>query len=343
MRPAIQQLDFDVYQRFKGICEVIKQIRVSESGLILDVGGYPGTFAEMIPSYRVITLDTEHCPRKDYVMGSGEALPFGENTFDAVVCSDTLEHIPPERRKDFLTELVWVSKDWIIIGSPFDFRYVRSAEQMLNELHRFIKRTDNPWLNEHIQYGLPNLQETIEQFRTESLSCALVPNSDLVLWFTIMEFRTLLELIPEGVSILPSISTALNINWEDAIFPKNPPYRYIVVGNKQGKDISLSMATSGVSEDSSIIQITENKIQAIGNLVKETAEKIITLYDGIERKEVPLSATLYITQLEKVVKFQEAELKRVRAQNEQLAQRLEQYEKNGLIRLMRALGRTIKK
>jgi SAM-dependent methyltransferase len=89
-------------------------------------------------------------PRMTAVVASGQTLPFGSETFDLVVCQDTLEHLPPEGRETLVDELVRVSSRFVYLSFPRG-RLARLADQAYAFYHGRIRRWPLPgWLTEHL-------------------------------------------------------------------------------------------------------------------------------------------------------------------------------------------------
>jgi SAM-dependent methyltransferase len=91
----------------------------------LDVGTRDGHMAKLLASRyaHVVALDIVPpritLPRIENVQGDVAALPFEDDTFDAVLCSVVLEHIPPVSLVPACAELVRVTKGSLIIGVPY--------------------------------------------------------------------------------------------------------------------------------------------------------------------------------------------------------------------------------
>lgn len=105
------------------IRETIKMIpRDVES--ILDVGcGNGALINSLMGRYqKLVGLDSskealKHV-RGDKIPGSIEGLPFGDNSFDLVICLETLEHLPQEVFTKGLLELQRVSKRYVLVSVP---------------------------------------------------------------------------------------------------------------------------------------------------------------------------------------------------------------------------------
>src|SRR5258708_1388833 len=52
------------------------------------------------------------------VVASGASLPFGDRSFDAVVASDVLEHVPPQKRWDVVSEALREARRVAVFGFP---------------------------------------------------------------------------------------------------------------------------------------------------------------------------------------------------------------------------------
>ena len=156
-------MPYDVYERHQVISQLLQQSlgAAQPDTLLLDVGGRIELLKRFIP-YRIISLNTDGTGS---VLGSGLSLPFADNTFDAVVNIDTLEHIPPNGRLPFLRECLRVARRTIIIAAPFGTPEHMAFEQSLNELYTAVNGRSHLYLNEHIQNGLPTPQH-IQQFAT---------------------------------------------------------------------------------------------------------------------------------------------------------------------------------
>ncbi len=58
-------------------------------------------------------------PRIDSVQGDASRLAYADNSFDAVLCSEVLEHIPSPTLEKVCSELVRVAADAVVIGVPY--------------------------------------------------------------------------------------------------------------------------------------------------------------------------------------------------------------------------------
>ena len=54
-----------------------------------------------------------------FVAGDAMSLPFPDKSFDLVICTEVLEHIPPQKLEKACAELLRVTRRYLLIGVPF--------------------------------------------------------------------------------------------------------------------------------------------------------------------------------------------------------------------------------
>src|SRR5438046_1934486 len=104
------RLPFDQYQRYAFAACVVDVWRSGDQPLrLLEVGAnVHRNLEKFLPGDQVMYLDLE-CPsgfttNSNFVQGDATASPFRDGAFDVVIALDVLEHIPPEKRRAFLSE-----------------------------------------------------------------------------------------------------------------------------------------------------------------------------------------------------------------------------------------------
>jgi SAM-dependent methyltransferase len=156
----------DQLLRYAASTRALRSLALPEGATLLDVGGFPGTFAAHLRAIAapiaVTTADIADGPPDGYVRIEPGPLPFGDASFDAVVTNDTLEHVPPEARAAFLAELFRVARHGVVIAAPSLNPATAAIERMLDTLHRSLLSQPHPWLAEHIAFGLPDPALTLE-------------------------------------------------------------------------------------------------------------------------------------------------------------------------------------
>jgi hypothetical protein len=105
-----------------------------------------------------VRIDGEPAPGMYPFSYDGGRVPFQSGSFHTVVSMDTLEHVPPTNRVDFLKELLRISASRIILGFPSDNGQSKGDDFMRN-LFMKLGMGAPAWLNEHDEFGLPPARE----------------------------------------------------------------------------------------------------------------------------------------------------------------------------------------
>jgi hypothetical protein len=89
------------------------------------------------------------------VQCSGHQLPFKDRSFDAVVVSDVMEHVPPGQRREVVAEVLRVARKVVMFGYPCG----PAAFQLDQKLYRDYQNRNLPppvWLEEHMLHPFPD-------------------------------------------------------------------------------------------------------------------------------------------------------------------------------------------
>jgi len=141
-------LELDRFMRLNKVAGQVQLLHLPAGTIILDVGGFDGSFALFVPQLRVWVVDPMTTG------ASGLQLPLEAKSFDVVVSIDALEHVERKDRERFLCELVRVCRRNLLINFP-EARSACGQEVAL-------KLTGNRFIREHVEFGLPSKEETIE-------------------------------------------------------------------------------------------------------------------------------------------------------------------------------------
>jgi len=131
---------------------VIKNVKLFNCLKVLDVGCGTGTIlSELSKNHRIILAGVDLSEKMlniarealnhkvELKIGDSEQLPWNNNTFDAVICTDSFHHYP--NPKKVLSEMARVlePKGHLIIGDPWAITPVR---QLMNLSLKYSKNGD---------------------------------------------------------------------------------------------------------------------------------------------------------------------------------------------------------
>lgn len=237
------ELPFDQYQRYEVAAALLHGFGLPPGARVLEVGGGPGPLESFLPDYELFVSDIvgEHAGR--YLLADGAALPFGDETFDAVVTLDTLEHVPAEFRKAFLAELLRVSGDLVVLSAPFAHPDLELAEEALNQFIRARFQGDFPTLDEHAMHGLPELGPTEAALGQSGFTSATLPSGYLPRWLAAMLVHH--EMLATGVPYLARLHAYYNAT----VSPtdrREPAYRHVVVAARNRSATEVERVVDGL-------------------------------------------------------------------------------------------------
>lgn len=102
---------------------VIASFIAPDTESVLDVGCGNGFVTRQLTAGRVLGLDPSPEALERFegesVLGSAEALPFDDRSFEAVVCAEVLEHLPQDVFVKAARELDRVARRAIVVGVPY--------------------------------------------------------------------------------------------------------------------------------------------------------------------------------------------------------------------------------
>ncbi|MCC6548117.1 methyltransferase domain-containing protein [Candidatus Sumerlaeota bacterium] len=272
-------LSADAAHRFRAVAQLLHRHGQTISATrprLLDVGGYPGTFAREFttayPRWQAITLDQPKENLPQYVSASGSKIPFPDGSFDAVVSIDTFEHVPPAERELFLSELCRVSGGVVILAAPFHHDSVATVEQLLDTTHQKLFNVPHPWLHEHVQNGLPQLMKTIGAWPVNFGLVEVKQSYELQAWVTwqaLSLFRKLKGEVDKSWQAFDAASAA-----SPAPTPSSVPYRWILVGRRGEHTIDLPVSiTAPAGTGQEVIELTRLYCRMMEVVAAETTSR----------------------------------------------------------------------
>jgi hypothetical protein len=178
-------------------------------------------------------------------------MPFEDGAFDIAVSADTLEHIPPAKRQQFVHELLRVSRYGMVLVAPFFSYETELAERIFYQYMVAELRYHHPFLQEHREYGLPHLEQTEQWCIDRNHVTTTVPSGYIHTWLEMMLLRTLLwRLTRDDDAIIP-----LEEYYNRVLFPIErcePAYRHAVIAAPTQTPILVHAAQQALAPTSNV-------------------------------------------------------------------------------------------
>jgi hypothetical protein len=143
--------------RYFPILRVLKQHGLLQSGTMLEIGSGPfgiGTYRKVPFTGCDLSFSSKPEWPMTQLIASAADLPLEDQSFDVVLASDILEHIPPHLREAVIRESTRVARKLIIFGFPCGAQ-AHAADTALKQTYLGRNLGVPVWLEEHMEAAFP--------------------------------------------------------------------------------------------------------------------------------------------------------------------------------------------
>ena len=148
--------------RYLAVVKEIKRLKYTDSK-ILEIGSGSLGITPYLKK-QVDGLDVDFSgPASPYInkiKGTAINLPFRKNSYEVVISVDTLEHLEKLERPKAIDEMLRVAKKLVVIVVPIG-EVSQSQDRQLYLYWKKIFGSENQFLKEHVQNGLPQSEEIL--------------------------------------------------------------------------------------------------------------------------------------------------------------------------------------
>lgn len=243
--PWYYTLSPDCFSRYFFLKEIQKKIFGSHPIKVLEVGGkdnpiwalfedeklpYDLTVVDVLPADE----DTQHY---HYIQGDGTKMEFPDSSFESVISTDVLGHVPSRRKRSFITECIRVAKDVVVIAAPFESPLTDYAEHLVNDVYKTYAKKDYQWLKNDFEVSKPT-RELIESVLNEAeLPYVVFENNALSNWVEILTLTFLALSAGVDQKAVDKINLFFNQHLLELDDYSSPAYRqfYIIFKNPKLK------------------------------------------------------------------------------------------------------------
>jgi len=168
--PGVYSFLFDneTWLRIRPLRRFFRIVDPKATNRIIDVGGGTGRLELAIKRTDVMIYDLNNEfiriaeeNFKHTKVGTGAVIDFPDNSFDWAISVHTLEHVPKTDREKFILEMIRIASNGIYLNFPLGEYADRLCRNFLTALEK-KGMEPNPWTIEHLETGLPHLQEIME-------------------------------------------------------------------------------------------------------------------------------------------------------------------------------------
>lgn len=240
----------DGYSRFFVIISLLEHLygKTNKPITILDVGGCSPFLKELLDrtniSYQLTILDILPKPPEitvDYIQADATKSDLPDSSFDVVVSTDTLEHIPKDIKDDFVLACVRLTKGVCILAAPFDTDGVNDGEQLVNDFNKHLFRVGQDWLEEHFEHGKPKLDKTQAVLDKAGIPYEHFGTNNLFSWI----FSTHMNLLEAKIGIGQKQGRKANLNYNQLLAESmeftQPTYRHFFVIYKDKRFVTKNI------------------------------------------------------------------------------------------------------
>lgn len=192
----MEYMPFHQFQRYKMVEIILGEIIQNRNVKILEIGSNEHeNLARIFPNadiyYLDIDLSDEKLKNPKYVLGDATKFIFEENEFDYVIALDVIEHVKNSDRKKLIDNIVKISKNGFILSFPQGHVNNEFLEKRLKSFFGYVKNMEMPWNAEHIENGLPSLEDVKIYFKDYDLKYDIYNHGSVFLFEDMMQIETL--------------------------------------------------------------------------------------------------------------------------------------------------------
>jgi GT2 family glycosyltransferase/glycosyltransferase involved in cell wall biosynthesis/tetratricopeptide (TPR) repeat protein len=223
-----RRINIDQYQRYHFIERILNAYAHERRLKVLEVGGALSSALHYLSSNHKIWITDSVAAPDIHLRSSGLNLPFPPKSFDAVVCTDVLEHVPPNQRQRLIEELQRVTGGILILGFPHLSVESKVAEEILSQWIHKKTGADYSFLEEHRSYGLPDAVEVRTILNKNPGKILEACNTNVHTWLPLMMSYFAIEKHEEFEESIKVLNELFNEKYE-SISHAAPSYRTFFV------------------------------------------------------------------------------------------------------------------
>lgn len=177
-----------MFNQFFRYLPIIKIIQKEKLRSVLDVGcGFRGIGRFWKRPFTGVDIEFKEKPIENMtpISGSVMNLPFLDSSFDCVVASDVLEHLPSNNRRKAIKEIIRVARSKAIIGVPYGKKSLET-DKRLYDCYKTNDLSIPDWLEEHLKYSYPTYNQVVKALREEGYPFEVINNANIKIYFWIV-------------------------------------------------------------------------------------------------------------------------------------------------------------
>ncbi len=315
-----RRLPFDQFQRYKHVTDILNALgHLDAKDSILEVGAKRSRLTAFLPETADYTgTDMEWDDVPHFFAGDGTNINLTDQTADVVIAVDVFEHIPPDKRQAFLEEMLRLAGKTVIIAGPFDTPHAAACDALVERFRASRGIGKHEYLDEHLQFGLPNMDETGEFFAGADCTVAILPNGHVGWW-------ALGQILSYGMDVssdlhpgCEALQELLTRPWEDGDH-REPAYRHALVASRK------SLTQTQIEKLRALVQVQETPEKHVDPLA--FAGPLIQVFglDAIRERE-----SIIADRDQRIQKLLDhiAELAEERKKQQTFIEQLQAHEKN---------------